>query len=1143
MSLSARIDSTMGRIARGLRCIGYSALFAFAYCLFIPSVNALEPCRDPVGKIASIEGKVYIRDNGGNRRATQLNAQLCEGDTIHLGDHSRAAVRLKNNAVLRIDQNTTIRLVDITDGIEQPSWIELIGGAIESFSHKPWLLKVTTPHFKADIGGTEFYAQVEDQRSLLIVLDGRMLVSNDKGRLTIASGEAATAEAGKAPELRAIVRPRDAVQWALYYPPILYLRPDEFPPGPGWQGMVRQSIEFYKMGDLQKAFERIATVPETVRDPRFFDYRASLLLAVGRVDEANSDIGRALKLASNDSYALALQSIIAVVQNKKDQALAVAKRAVDVAPGSATALIALSYAQQARFELEDARTSLEKAVKWDPKNALAWARLAELLSSLGRLDQALKAAQRAAILESNLSRTQSVLGFAYLTQVETTQAKEAFGKAIALDQADPLPRLGLGLAKIREGDLHEGRRDVAVARSLDPNNAIVRSYLGKAYYDEKRIPLDEREFAVAKELDPKDPTPWFYDAIAKQTRNRPVEALHDLGKSIELNEDRAVYRSRLLLDSDLAARSASLGRIYNDLGFQPLAFVEGWKSVNTDPSDFSAHRLLADTYAVLPRHQIARVSELLQSQLLQPLNMTPIQPRLAESNLFLISTQGPTALSFNEFNPLFNRNGVTFQVNSLAGENSTYAGEGILSGLYKNVSFSLGGYHFTTDGFRENADQKDNIANAYVQLELSPQTSIQAEYRHRDAEHGDVQQRFFPEDFFSDLIDQLESDTLRLGGRHAFSPDSILLGSFIYRDSDFRERTNDFPERGSFTDIKLPENAFSVELQHLFRSKYLNLQTGAGYFDRDSKRNVTFGFSGPDPVETQSVTDQDLQNVNAYAYANVNLLKNVTATLGLSVDSLSGDGDVDKDQVNPKVGITWTPFAGTTLRAALFRTLKRTLTNDQTLEPTQVAGFNQLFDDANRTEAWRYGGAIDQKLTKKLFAGVEVSKRDMTVPFHMLEDGARLVGREANWDEYLGRAYLFWTPHPRLALRADYRFERFDRDKQFAAGVRELDTHRVLLGMSWFDPSGLSVSLTPTYWNQEGTFEGFFDHTAVRSGRDDFWIVDAAASYRLPKRYGLLSVGATNLFDEAFKFFEVDFDNPTIQPVRTFFVRLTLAFP
>ena len=47
----------------------------------------------------------------------------------------------------------------------------------------------------------------------------------------------------------------------------------------------------------------------------------------------------------------------------------------------------------------------------------AWQRLQ---SSFGELKKALKAAQKAVALEPNLARTQTVLGFAYLTQVKTT---------------------------------------------------------------------------------------------------------------------------------------------------------------------------------------------------------------------------------------------------------------------------------------------------------------------------------------------------------------------------------------------------------------------------------------------------------------------------------------------------------------------------------------------------------------------------------------------------------------------------------------------------------------------------------------------------------------------------------------------------
>ena len=128
---------------------------------------------------------------------------------------------------------------------------------------------------------------------------------------------------------------------------------------------------------------------------------------------------------------------------------------------------------------------------------------------------------------------------------------------------------------IRSGDLDAGGREIEIAVALDPNNSLLRSYLGKAYFEEKRDPLDAEQYAIAKELDPNDPTPWFYDAIRLQTENRPVEALRNLERSIELNDNRAVYRSRLLLDEDCATRGTSLARIYDDLGFEQLGLRRG----------------------------------------------------------------------------------------------------------------------------------------------------------------------------------------------------------------------------------------------------------------------------------------------------------------------------------------------------------------------------------------------------------------------------------------------------------------------------------------------------------------------------------------------------------------------------------------
>jgi hypothetical protein len=673
--------------------------------------------------------------------------------------------------------------------------------------------------------------------------------------------------------------------------------------------------------------------------------------------------------------------------------------------------------------------------------------------------------------------------------------------------------------------------------SLDPDNALVRSYLGKAYFEEKRDKQAGEQYEMSKQLDPRDPTPYFYDAIRKQTTNRPVEALQDMQKAIELNDNRAVYRSRLLLDSDLAARSAALGRIYGDLGFQQLALVEGWKSASADPTNFSAHRFLADSYSAVRRHEIARVSELLQSQLLQPLNMTPIQPRLAVSNLFLISAGGPAGLSFNEFNPIFNRNGMSFQSTGVAGENSTYGGEGVLAGIYNKFAFSLGGIHFQTDGFRKNADQRDFIGNGFAQFELSPETSVQAEIRHRETESGDFLLRFFPQNFFPGQRDRLDEFSARIGGRHAFSPNSVLLASFMFQDTSFR---SDDKTPVDVFKLSLPRTSVGLEMEHLYRSGRFNLVSGFGYFDIDARFKTAVR-----PISVPDVSvDQGLRHFNAYSYANLNILKNLVITGGGTVDYLSGAAAAVPDetltQFNPKFGVSWNVFPGTMLRAAIFRTVKRTLISDQTLEPTQVAGFNQFFDDVDVTKAWRYGIALDQEFSDRLFAGLSFAKRDLKVPGinPTVSPPATL---KFDVKEYLSQVYTFWAPQPWLALRVGYEFERFKNNPIIGTGGT-LDTHRVPLGINLFHSSGFGASLGATYYYQDGQVTNF-NTVSLEPAKDNFWLFDAALNYRIPNRYGFLTLGAINMLDKKFKFFETDFNNIRIQPKRTIFFRVTIALP
>jgi hypothetical protein len=119
-------------------------------------------------------------------------------------------------------------------------------------------------------------------------------------------------------------------------------------------------------------------------------------------------------------------------------------------------------------------------------------------------------------------------------------------------------------------------------------------------------------------------------------------------------------------------------------------------------------------------------------------------------------------------------------------------------------------------------------------------------------------------------------------------------------------------------------------------------------------------------------------------------------------------------------------------------------------------------------------------------------------------------------------------------------FERFNNDSRLGQPTR-INTHRVPLGLNFFHPSGLGASLLATYYDQAGKFVR--SNICCDSGKDTFWTFDAAINYRLPNRYGFITAGASNLFDKQFRYFEVDRDNPRIQPDRMLFIKLTLALP
>ncbi|MCP5363981.1 MAG: FecR domain-containing protein [Hyphomicrobiales bacterium] len=1129
-------------------------LLTFATIVALTHANAAAPCEVPIGSIVSIQGQVEIRQAHEQVwTPAHLNQPLCSGHSIRVGHRSRAQAQLLGQPTVRIDQNSQLQLHGSPK--EKTSVFSLLKGAAYFFSRKPRRLTVETPFINAAIEGTEFVVRTTANTSQISVFEGRVVAHNERGRVTVLAGEAATARAGEPPQSFVMVRPIEEAQWAFYYPPILLAGADGSGDSSGAPSpSLLKARTAAQRGDFSQAFAFLEQIDETARTDLFYVYRAAILLNVGRLDEAQSDINEALRKNPGRGEAYALRAVIAVAQNDNARALVDGQKAVELNPRLAAAKIALSYAQQAQIDLKGARETLQQAVTDEPGNALAWARLAELWLMLGQCRRAVKKAEKARHLAPRLERTQTVLGFTHLAQIEIRAAKEAFLKAIELNSADPLPRFGLGLARIRNGDLRGGRADIENAVALDPNNALLRSYLGKAYFEERitspskyfaqmiaqltgeeQPSLAGQQFKIAKTLDPNDPTPWFYDAILKQSENRPIEALQDLEKSIALNDNRAVYRSRQLLDKDRAARGASLARIYNDLGFEQLGINEASGSIAQDPSNAAAHRFLSDVYATQQRREIARVSELLQAQLLQDININPVQPSLSETGLNSFTRGGPTSVGFNEYTPLFDRNQTQLNATGVVGSNYTRSGEVVASGVYDRFSLSAGQYFYKTDGYRRNFNLEHKVLDVFAQAAITPQFNVQGEYIRRRSENGDRTLNFDKNSFFPGLTESPDQDMARLGARISPLTNLDILTSFIYTKRD----ENDF-----FKDIDLEIQAkfdtIQFENQYLYSIGKFNFIAGFGISDTDVSSKVK--ISGFKSSPNSSITHQ-----NGYLYSNINLPEDVTWTVGLSFDryeqedfiAVSGNRrSLDKENLNPKLGVQWNITERLKLRAAAFRWFKPALTSNRTIEPTEIAGFNQLADDFNGTDAWRFGAGLDARLHKTVYVGAEYLQSEIDSPFFRFPGRANQRDRK----ERTARAYLHWTPTNQWVLSGNMVFESFDDDEPSFGSPSQVDSFSVPLSFRYFSSTGIFAGASVSFVRQDVNRKD-----GDNEGSERFAIVDGTLGFRLPERRGVISIEARNLLNSSFRYQDDNYrtaaDQPVLSPYlpeRAIFCRLTL---
>ncbi|MCL5743394.1 MAG: FecR domain-containing protein [Acidobacteria bacterium] len=583
------------------------------------------------------------------------NTPLYVGDQLTTTNNSYAKIQFRDGSLFPVNQLSSIEFRERPDSVAVRLWRGMVAFF---YRDRPGHFEIEAGGVNMVVRGTEFALEVRaNETAVLTLYDGRVEMRDSGGRSQLfSSGDVVTVRPRAPPRKTASVVLGDwsAVQWALYYPAIL--APDDV----GWtkapDAAIARSWELYLRGNLTQA---LATYPtdRAPASPKEQLFLAALLLAVGNVAEAE----RWLEQAQCDERLTPLvgahRQLIATVLRRPTSGTRTERSETEHqerAP-SATTLLAESCRLQVEGCLLEARQHARAATERSPNFGLAWIRLAGLEFSFGNVRPAQKALARGLELAPDNAEGHALRGFLLAAGNRIREAQAAFQAALSLDPALGNAWLGRGLCRIRRGDLQGGRADLMVAAASEPQRSELRSYLAKAFADAKPFrlaPLADRaghELDLARRLDPRDPTPWLYSALLNQQGNHINDAVADLERSVELNTNRFVYRSQLLLDQDRAVRGANLANIYADAGLTDMSVREATRAVNSDYANASAHLFLANSYNALRdprqvnvRYEAPWFSEFLLANLLAPVGAGTLSQTVSQG----------------EYSKLFQRDGV-----------------------------------------------------------------------------------------------------------------------------------------------------------------------------------------------------------------------------------------------------------------------------------------------------------------------------------------------------------------------------------------------------------------------------------------------------------------------------------------------------
>lgn len=459
-------------------------------------------------------GRVEMREtDNADWQPLKEGQKLRAGSTVRTGELSQAALVLKGQTQIRVNQLSTLRLKTVESELETS--VDLLRGriwgqvkrllrSVTAAVDKPRAVSVSTATATIGIRGTDWDVEVgPDNKTTLTVLSGEAEVGNQYGRIAVASNEQAVVEAGKAPAKQLLTNARDRVQWVTAY------RPDPRRWAPRVPAELESTVRAIESEDYVNALKQLETQVG-------LSVEATLLLAdfylyLGRADDAIKLVAPLMQ--TGNAMATALHGRALILAGRLDDARTSLAAGVARHPGEMEVALALADVARLQGDVDVALRAFTDIAAVNPDSHAAWFGVGriqnekeDVKAARNALDTAIRLAPAANGYHGERATLEALAG-------NYEDARKAFDEALRLQPDDYLSWTGLGILQLKTGRTAEALESFLKAGVIEPRFARAQLYAGVAYYRLENTPRAVESLIRATELDPKDPLPFVMLAL------------------------------------------------------------------------------------------------------------------------------------------------------------------------------------------------------------------------------------------------------------------------------------------------------------------------------------------------------------------------------------------------------------------------------------------------------------------------------------------------------------------------------------------------------------------------------------------------------------------------------------------------------